>query len=53
MPVCAGCTGWEVAWAGAWGVITTGVCCGAVTATAGATGAFWKSKEETEEINRT
>lgn len=46
MPVWAGCTGWEAAWAGAWGAITTGVCCGAVTAMA--TGPFWKSKEETE-----
>lgn len=46
VPVCGGCSGWEAAWAGAWGVITTGVCCGAVTAMA--TGPFWKSKEETE-----
>lgn len=48
IPGCAGCTGWEAGWAGAWGGKTTGVCCGAVTATTGATGPFWKSKEDTE-----
>lgn len=45
MPVCTGCTGWEAAWAVAWGVITIGVCCGAVTAMAGAAGPFWKSEK--------
>lgn len=44
----AGCAGWEVGWVGPWGATTTGVCCGVVTATVGAMGPFWKSKEETE-----
>lgn len=43
--VCVCAAGWEVGWAWAWGVMTMGVCCGAVTATVGATGPFWKSKE--------
>lgn len=46
MPDCGGCTGWDGAWLRPWGAITTGVCCGAITATAGARGPFWKSKEE-------
>lgn len=58
--VCGGRAGCEEAWApawtwawgaittGAWGAITMGACWGAVTATAGAMGPFWKSKEQTE-----
>lgn len=46
--VCVCAAGWEVGGAWAWGVMTMGVCCEAVTATVGATGPFWKTKEETE-----